>query len=260
MPVTNAAFYHFAPVPDPVALAGRLNARLPALGVKGTVILAAEGVNGFLAGTHEAIDGALEQLRQEEPFRELRAKVSPSTSIPFRRLSVKVKSEIVTFRQEVEPTAAPRVTPAELTRLLDENTDLVLLDTRNEYEFRLGRFRGAESLGLDKFVELPELAASRIESWRGKKVITYCTGGIRCEKAAPYLRSQGVDAYQLDGGILKHLEETGGRHWDGECFVFDERIAVGPDLNPTGASLCGHCQLPHAAGARQCEGCGTLLP
>lgn len=257
--VLNAAFYHFSPVADPGAFASRARTELKRLGVRGTLIVAKEGLNGFLAGSAEAVRGAVAFLRGQEAFGALTAKESVSGAMPFGKLTVKVKPEIVTFRTAAEVTAAPRLSPAELDQWIAEGREFALVDTRNEYEVRLGTFRGAESLNIDKFVDLPAAAAPRLEAWKGKPVVTFCTGGIRCEKAAPYLRAQGVDAYQLDGGILKHLEETGGTNWEGACFVFDERIAVGADLLPSGAFLCRACQWPNPAGQTACWHCAKEL-
>lgn len=256
----NAAFYCFSP------LAGdqlpRLREdwlpRLRALGLKGTVILAPEGMNGFLAGAESAVREALDTFRALPAFRSLTAKESRSAALPFRKLSIKLKREIVTFRVEgVRPTEAPRLAPAELARWFGEGRDFVMLDTRNAYEYRLGSFAGAHDPGLAHFVDFAEAAKGLPEVWKEKPVVTFCTGGIRCEKAAPYLASLGFrQVYQLDGGILAYLESQGGAHWRGECFVFDDRVALGPDLAPTGATLCPACQGPNPKGAATCLHCG----
>lgn len=255
----NASFYQFSALPNPAEWGERLRAEIGAFAVKGTLILAPEGLNGFLAGEPAAVRGALAALRAHPSFAGIDVKESESGDIPFGKFAVKVKPEIVTFRvpgHNPLESQAPRLSPAELARWYAEGKEFLVLDTRNEYEVRLGKFRGARSLNLKHFVDLPRLLEPELEAYRGRPVVTYCTGGIRCEKAAPYLRSLGLEAYQLDGGILRYFEQVGGDHWEGECFVFDQRVAVAPDLSATGARLCGHCQGPVPAGQTECIHCG----
>jgi UPF0176 protein len=255
----NASFYQFSALEDPAAWGRALREELRAFRLKGTLILAPEGLNGFLAGEPAAVRAALGALRAHAPFAGIDVKESESDEIPFGKFTVKVKKEIVTFRvpgHNPLESAAPRLTPKELARWYAEGKDFLVLDTRNEYEVRLGKFKGARSLSLKHFVELPSALAPELEAFRGKPVVTYCTGGIRCEKAAPYLRHLGLDAYQLDGGILRYFEHQGGDNWEGECFVFDQRVAVAPDLSATGARLCRSCQGPVPAAAAACIHCG----
>lgn len=256
----NASFYQFSAVEDPSVWGERLEAELRPLGVKGTLILAGEGLNGFLAGEPEAVRAAITKIRACEPFTKIDVKESLSDTVPFEKFTIKVKPEIVTFRvpgHNPLESSAPRLTPEELARWYAEGKEFLVLDTRNEYEYRLGKFKNARSLKLKHFVELPTALAPELDAYRGKPVVTYCTGGIRCEKAAPYLRSLGLEAYQLDGGILRYFEKVGGEHWEGDCFVFDQRIAVDPELQPTGARLCGACQGPVPAGDSTCLHCGA---
>ena len=258
----NASFYQFSAIGDPAAWGERLETELRPFGVKGTLIIAHEGLNGFLAGDPEAVKSAIEAIRAHEPFAKIDVKESLSETIPFEKFTVKVKPEIVTFRVPGHSplmSNAPRLSPEELARWYAEGKDFLVLDTRNEYEVRLGKFKNARSLKLKHFVELPHALAPELEEFRGKPVVTYCTGGIRCEKAAPYLRSLGLEAYQLDGGILRYFEKVGGSHWEGECFVFDQRIAVDPALQPTGARLCGACQGPVPLGDTTCLHCGEAV-
>jgi UPF0176 protein len=185
-------------------------------------------------------------------------KESYSDSLPFEKLCFKVKSEIVTFREPgFSPLTAeaPRLSPTELDRWYAGGEDFVVVDTRNDYETKIGAFRGAHLLPLKHFVNFPAAAAGLPEGWKKKKLLTYCTGGIRCEKAAPYLRSLGFNAYQLEGGILNYLERS-GKNWEGECFVFDQRVALKADLSPSGATLCPRCQGPVPAG-KTCPQCGS---
>ena len=257
----NAAFYCFSPLArDQLPrLREEWLPRLRALGLKGTVILAPEGINGFLAGAEGAVREALDFIRSLPALRSLSAKERRSAGVPFRKLSIKLKQEIVTFRVEgVKPTEAPRLSPAELARWYEQGLDFLMLDTRNEYEFRLGSFEGAHNPGLGHFVDFAEAAKKLPGEWKNKPVVTFCTGGIRCEKAAPYLASLGFrQVYQLDGGILAYLESQGGRHWRGECFVFDDRVALDASLAPTGAALCPRCQGPNPKAAAHCLHCGA---
>jgi UPF0176 protein len=258
MAFLNAAFYRFTALEKPSAWAERLESAIRHLALKGTFILAPEGLNAFVAGEEEAVRECLRLLESFDPFQNLEVKESYSSSIPFEKLCFKVKSEIVTFRElgfSPLTAEAPRLSPEELDRWYAEGKDFVVVDTRNDYEVKIGAFRGAHTLPLKHFVNFPAAAATLPEEWKEKKLLTYCTGGIRCEKAAPYLRSLGFDAYQLDGGILNYLEQS-GKNWEGECFVFDQRVALNGDLSPSGATLCPGCQGPVPAGKNcpQCEG------
>lgn len=259
MAFLNAAFYRFTPLDDASAWAARLRKELAGHDVRGTLIFAPEGVNGFIAGAEGAVRGFIAGLKEHAPFAGLTAKESVSEDIPFEKLCFKVKPEIVTFRVpefDSLTAEAPNLTPAELSRWYEEGEDFLVLDTRNDYEVKLGAFKGAHSMNLKHFVDFPAAVKALPAEWKKKKILTYCTGGIRCEKAAPYMRSLGFDAYQLQGGILKHFEEEGGKHWEGECFVFDQRVALKPDLLPSGAKLCVYCQGPIQALAALCPQCG----
>jgi UPF0176 protein len=164
-------------------------------------------------------------------------------------MNVIVKNEIITFKQDgidVEKNPGARVSPEQFEQWLTENpNDVVVLDTRNEFEVGFGKFKGAKSFGLTSFTEFAKAAETFPEEWKNKKVVTYCTGGIRCEKAVPFLNQLGFnDAYQLDGGILNYFAQVGGEHWEGECFVFDYRVAVDVNLEETDSSFCCRCQAP----------------
>ncbi|MFP7721688.1 sulfurtransferase [Lysobacter sp. A3-1-A15] len=237
----NVAAYHFVPVPDPGALADRLRGQAETLALRGTVLVAAEGVNLFLAGADEAIHAVLDSVRAEPGFDTLQAKFSRSDEIPFARLKVKCKREIIAFRRDGAGPAderAPAVSPPDLARWIRQGHDdggrrLVLLDTRNREEVGHGTFAGALTLPIDNFVDLPEALAPHRESLADATVVSFCTGGIRCEKAALWLRADGMDnLLQLDGGILGYFEQVGGLGYEGGCFVFDERVALDPALKP----------------------------
>ena len=240
-PILNISCYLFVSLPDAATLRERLHARAEALGVKGTVLIAEEGINLFLAGAADALRTWVDELRADARFAALTPKESWSETQPFQRLKVKVKPEIIRMNHPaIRPDQAPRapaLAPATLTRWLDQGHDdagreIVLLDTRNGFEVDHGAFDGAIDWRLHKFSDFPEALAAHKAELAGKTVVSYCTGGIRCEKAAMVLAEQGLTAWQLDGGILKYFEDTGGKHYHGSCFVFDEREALAPDLSP----------------------------
>ncbi len=239
--ITNIAAYHFASLGDPQALADAVLERCEALQLRGTVLVAGEGINLFLAGDAVGIEALLDVLRARPEFAGLQVKYSESETQPFARLKVKVKPEIISFRKDdASPLEgrAPAVDPSTLARWLQQGHDdagkrVVMLDTRNEQEIEYGTFAGALTLPIRKFTDLPEALAPHREALKDATVVSFCTGGIRCEKAALWMRADGMDnVLQLDGGILGYFERVGGFGYDGRCFVFDERIALDPALKP----------------------------
>lgn len=243
--VLNLAAYHFTPVADPDALATQVRAWAEAGELRGTVLVAGEGINLFLAGAADAVQVFLRRLRGDARFADIRTKLSESAAQPFARLKVKVKPELISFRrQNASPlgTRAPAVAPADLARWLDQGHDdagkpVLLLDTRNREEVGYGTFVGALTLSIDNFTDLPEALEPHREALSAATVVSFCTGGIRCEKAALWMRAEGMDnVLQLDGGILGYFEQIGGAHYDGRCFVFDERVALDPQMNPLACS------------------------
>src|SRR5690606_12568115 len=239
--VTNIAAYHFAAIDDPDALAGRLRGQAEAGALLGTVLVAGEGINLFLAGDEGAVEDFLAPLRADPRFAGLQVKYSRSAMPPFARLKVKVKPEIISFRcDNASPLngRAPAVAPVDLARWLARGHDdagrrVVLLDTRNREEVAYGTFAGALALPIDNFTELPGALEPHREALADAIVVSFCTGGVRCEKAALWMRSDGMDnVLQLDGGILGYFEQAGGQGYDGRCFVFDDRIALDPALAP----------------------------
>ncbi|MDD7961677.1 sulfurtransferase [Microbacterium thalli] len=240
--VLNVSAYLFTHIADPADLRITLRGRAEAAALRGTILLAPEGINLFLAGRADAVRGFVDDLRSDERFAALTTKESWSDDQPFGRMLVKVKREIIRMdRPAIRPEAerAPAVAPAQLRRWLDQGHDdagreVVLLDTRNAFEVDYGTFEGAVDWRIERFTQFPGAAAEHREQLAGKTVVSFCTGGIRCEKAAIVLRDEGVDAYQLEGGILGYFEHEGGAHWNGECFVFDEREALTPDLAARG--------------------------
>ena len=238
--VLNISAYLFTPITDREQLRPVLRARAEAAGLKGTILLAEEGINLFLAGGADAVRGFVDQLRADPRFAALTTKESWSAEQPFRKLLVKLKREIIRMdHPTIRPLQerAPAVEPRTLRRWLDQGHDdagreVVLLDTRNAFEVDYGTFDGAIDWRIERFTQFPEAASAHREELDGKTVVSFCTGGIRCEKAAIYLREEGIDALQLEGGILGYFEQVGHEHYDGECFVFDEREALAPDLTP----------------------------
>lgn len=247
--IVAASFYKFIELPDYVAWRAPLLAQCEVAGVKGTILLAAEGINGTIAGARAGVHAVLEFLRSDPRLHDLEHKEAVTAEVPFYRMKVRLKREIVTLGvPELQPArmAGTLVPPSEWNALL-EDPEVVLIDVRNDYEVALGTFPGALNPGTRSFSELPEWLG-RQPALRGKpKVAMFCTGGIRCEKSTALLRSQGfAEVYHLQGGILKYLETVAAEasRWQGECFVFDERVAVGPGLAPGHYQLCRSCRDP----------------
>ena len=239
-PILNISAYLFTPLAEPEVWRERCRDQADARQLKGTILLAPEGINLFLAGPEAPVDGFMQWLRAQEGMAGLGGKRSWSAEQPFGKLLVKVKREIIRMNHPTIAPAegrAPAVSPTDLQRWLaqghdDQGQAVVMLDTRNAFEVGHGKFADALDWGLEKFSEFPQAAQDHLGELQGKTVVSYCTGGIRCEKAAIYLRELGLpDVYQLDGGILQYFEDTGGAHFEGDCFVFDERVALAPDLS-----------------------------
>jgi UPF0176 protein len=246
--ILNLSCYKFTRLDDLEARREVLREACARHGLKGTILLAPEGINFFLAGARAPLAAVLEVLRAMPGLADLAPKESPSSDRPFKRMLVKVKKEIIAFGVEgVDPARAPspKLKAAELKRWLDEGRPVVLLDTRNVYEVRMGTFRGSLATPIWNFRDFPRAVADLPADLKDRPVVMFCTGGIRCEKAGPYMESLGYkDIHQLDGGILKYFEEVGGAHYEGECFVFDERVGVDAALRPTRSVVCFNCQMP----------------
>ncbi|MBV7483544.1 sulfurtransferase [Bordetella sp. BOR01] len=239
--VVNIAAYKFVSLDNLADLRADVLAQAEAVSLKGTVLLAGEGINLFLSGSEPGIGTLLHWLRADPRFADLEVKFSFSDAVPFRRLRVKIKREIIRMdHPAIQPQAgrAPAVAPATLARWLGQGADdhgrpVVMLDTRNAFEVDAGTFAGAVDWRIERFTQFPAAVQAHRDSLRGKTVVSFCTGGIRCEKAALYMAESGIEhVYQLDGGILKYFEETGGKGFNGHCFVFDERVALDPALAP----------------------------
>lgn len=246
--VTNIAAYKFAHLRDLKPLREQLKQCCFNRGLKGTILLSTEGINLFVAGGAAEIDDLLKFLRSVPGLENLTPKYSESREQPFHRMLVKIKKEIISFGIEgIDPASrpAPKLSPRQLKQWLDEGRPLTLLDTRNDYEVKLGTFRNATTLDIDHFREFPDAARKLPEEWKRQPIVMFCTGGIRCEKAGPFMQQEGYEnILQLDGGILKYFEECGNAHYDGECFVFDRRVGVDPSLHESESSLCFACQSP----------------
>lgn len=252
---TNIAFYKFVHIQNPSAFQAELSVVCPSFNLKGTIIVAEEGINSCLVGSDADIDQFIAYMRRDERFADIDFKKSISERMPFRRMLVKLKKEIIPMGFDYvqpEKTTGKYVKPLELKQWLDNQEDVVIVDTRNDYEVEVGTFRQAINPNLKIFREFPQWIATQLEThkdWKTKKVVTFCTGGIRCEKATAFMQHIGFEnVYQLQGGILKYLEETyraaqnDDNYFDGECFVFDYRVAVDKSLSPTSQySVCFNC-------------------
>ncbi len=237
--VLNISAYKFVTLPDAAVLRETLLERANALSLKGTILLAEEGINLFLAGPAETVRGFIAQLHADARFADIVPKESWSDKQPFKKMLVKVKNEIIRMNHPtIRPAQgrAPSVAPLTVKRWLeqghdDEGRPVVTLDTRNDVEIACGTFANAIDWNITKFTEFPQAVLEHKDELKDKTVVSFCTGGIRCEKAAIFMREAGLEhVYQLEGGILKYFEEAGGAHYNGGCFVFDEREAVGVDL------------------------------
>ncbi len=244
----NIAGYKFAALSDLKELRTALLARCKEWNLKGTILLSTEGINLFVAGLPEQVASLVKELRAVPGLADLQVKISESAQQPFNRMLVRLKKEIIAFGvPQVNPAryTSPRVSPKTLKQWLDEGRPVTLLDTRNDYEVKLGTFRNARAIGIRHFRDFPQAVRSLPEDLKEQPIVTFCTGGIRCEKAAPFMELEGFkNIFQLDGGILKYFEECGGAHYDGECFVFDQRVGVDPSLHETESNQCFACLTP----------------
>lgn len=247
-----AALYHFTRFPDPEALKAPLARLACNKGVRGTLLLAPEGINGTIAGTRDGIDAVLAHVRALPGCADLVWKESTAETMPFGRMKVRIKREIVTMGQpDVDPVASVGhyVEPAEWNALISA-PDVAVIDTRNGYEVEIGSFEGAVDPGTRSFRDFPAWWQQNADRFAGKRIAMFCTGGIRCEKSTNYLISQGVDeVFHLKGGILKYLEDVpeADSMWQGECFVFDQRVSLGHGLKQGEYDLCHACRRPLAA-------------
>jgi len=250
--------YRFVAIDDPAALRESLLGVMHNNGVKGTLLIAHEGINGTVAGSRAGVDALLAWLRADPRLAELECKESITDSPPFARTKVRLKKEIVTMGvPDIDPHRAvgTYVEPRHWNALIDD-PDVTLIDARNDYEINVGTFRGAINPHTKSFREFPEYVARHLDPERHRKIAMFCTGGIRCEKSTAYLKERGFDeVYHLKGGILKYLEEVPEEHsaWEGECFVFDERVTVDHGLHTGGYDQCHACRMPISADDKRSE-------
>lgn len=246
--VTNLAAYRFVELSGLKELREELLFLCKDAGLKGTILLSVEGVNLFVAGLEQGVDRLMTRLRQIPGLEDFVGKVSESDDQPFRRMLVRIKKEIISFGvQGIAPgqRTSPKLPAKELKRWLDEGRKIILLDTRNDYEVKLGTFAGAVVPDIRTFREFPKAVRELPQEMKDETVVMFCTGGIRCEKAGPFMEMEGFkNIYQLDGGILKYFEECGGDYYNGECFVFDQRVGVDPALQETDSAICYACLAP----------------
>ncbi len=255
MRILNLSAYQFATLEQTEQWRPLVLERCQALGLRGTILLAPEGINLFIAGTEDNVRAFIEYVRHdplfEGKFATLQFKESLSSNQPFNRMLVRLKREIITMKKPAirpEEGRAPFVEARTLKAWLDRGHDdegrpVVMLDTRNAFEVDVGTFDHALDYRIDKFSEFPAVIEANRADLEGKTVVSFCTGGIRCEKAAIHMKEVGIEhVYQLEGGILKYFEEVGGAHYHGDCFVFDQRTALDPQLQPNGTVQCFACR------------------
>ncbi len=238
-------FYKYVAFTEPERFAAEQRALCVRLGLKGRVLIATEGINGTLAGPVAAVNDYVHALHSDERFADVAVKVSAGDAGTFPKLVVKVRPEIVTLGAgPLEPEQSNQLSPAEWKEALEHDPDVVLLDVRNRFESEAGRFEGAVVCEIEHFRELPAYVRE-LDALKNKKVLMYCTGGIRCEKASALLRSRGFEnVYQLHGGIVTYQEQFGNEHWQGECFVFDQRMTVRVEDGLVQIGKCAHTGRP----------------
>lgn len=268
MTILNVSAYKFVDLnaDQLVNLREQMKAKADELQLKGTVLLSTEGINLFLAAASERIGTFKEFLSQWPVFADLWFKESYSDYQPFTRMLVRIKKEIIAMgKDEIKPAEAtvPHLEPEQLQQWYDAKKEMIILDTRNDYEVELGTFENAIHLDLETFRQFPDAIKKLPEAYKNKTVVTFCTGGVRCEKAGQWLKNQGFnDVYQLNGGILNYLEKCGGAHYQGECFVFDKRVAVDAQLKETTTKQCYACRQPISIVAQndeqRCPHCDTI--
>ncbi|MCZ6503782.1 MAG: rhodanese-related sulfurtransferase [Gammaproteobacteria bacterium] len=247
--VVVCALYHFVRLPNFEQLRVPLKKLMESNAVRGTVLLAPEGINGTIAGSRDGVDSILKWLNKDERFADLRWKESFADEMPFNRTKVKLKKEIVTMGvEDIDPNKlkGTYVKPEDWNDLISDPA-VTLIDTRNEYEIAIGSFKNAINPHTTSFSDFPDYAKTNLNPKKNKKVAMFCTGGIRCEKSSAYLKSLGFkDVYHLQGGILKYLEEIEEEVslWEGECFVFDDRVTVDHQLEKGQYDQCHACRMP----------------
>jgi UPF0176 protein len=247
----NVAGYKFEPLENLDSLIPEFQNKCDQLGLKGSVYLSPNGINFSIAGTEKNIDTYIEFMEEDSRFRDIPLKKTFSETQPFRRMKVRLKKEIISLgRDDINPRelTGDYISPRELFEMYETKEDVIVLDTRNEYETRVGLFENAVDLQLDTFRDFPSAIETLPEEYKDKQIVMYCTGGIRCEKASAVMMKAGFsDVKQLEGGVLDYFKETGGAYWNGDCFVFDERVALDKELKETEYIYCYICREPLSA-------------
>ena len=249
--VVNIAGYKFEPLDNEIDLIPIYQQKCDELLLKGTMLISKNGINFSVAGTQQASDSFIDFIEKDNRFLNIPLKVTYSETQPFRRMKVRLKKEIISLgRKDINPRemTGEKISPEALKNILDRKEEVLVLDTRNEYETRVGKFENAIDLNLDTFRDFPKAIESLPEEYKDKQIVMYCTGGIRCEKASAVMMKAGfADVKQLEGGVLDYFKETGGAYWEGDCFVFDERVALDTELNETDYIYCYICREPLSA-------------
>lgn len=261
-PIVVTTFYKFVPLPHYRDMKEPLLQLCKDNGIKGTILLAEEGINATIAGTRDGIDHVLESLCDDPRFADLITKESYHEVLPFQRMKVRLKKEIVALKVDgVDPNkmVGTYLEPDEWNRVISRD-DVVVIDTRNDYEVKLGSFKNAVNPETDSFNEFPEYVAENLDPSKHKRVAMFCTGGIRCEKATSFMLQQGFEeVYHLNGGILRYLElmQQDDSLWEGECFVFDERVSVDHNLEKGQITICDDCKEAVSVDDEKCPHCGS---
>ena len=247
----NIAGYKFERLDRLDTLIPEFQDKCDELELKGSVYLSPRGINFSISGTEANIEQYIEFMESDSQFLNIPLKKTYSETQPFRRMKVRLKKEIISLgRDDIDPRelTGEYVSPQELLSMYENNEDVLVLDTRNEYETRVGLFENAVDLQLDTFRDFPKAIEQLPEEYKDKQIVMYCTGGIRCEKASAVMLKAGfTNVKQLEGGVLDYFKETGGKYWNGDCFVFDERVALDTDLNETEYIYCYICREPLSA-------------
>jgi len=246
--VVNIAGYRFIDLQDRDQLREPFLKRCEELHLKGTILLSPNGINFSLSGSQESVDGYLEFLESDDRFVGIPLKITYNDYQPFRRMLVRLKKEIISLGiDDIRPLefTGPNIKPIELQEMLDNEEEVIVLDTRNDYEVRVGTFKNAIDLNIPSFRDFPQAVSNLPEEFKTKPIVMFCTGGIRCEKASAVMLKSGFEnVKQLQGGVLGYFKDTDASHWDGDCFVFDDRVAVDKGLNETDYVMCYSCREP----------------
>ena len=246
--ISNITGYKFTPITNTKSLQEEILKHSKRLGLKGTVLISQKGLNFSIAGEIESCNNFITFLRSDKRFSDIDIKKTYNEYQPFRKMLVRIKKEIISMGvEQIDPFTftGEKISPKELHKKLNNKEDIILLDTRNEYEVRLGTFENALDLNLDSFRDFPKEIKNLKQEMKDKEIVMFCTGGVRCEKASALMLKNGFkDVKQIDGGVINYFKETGGAFWKGDCFVFDDRVALDKELKETDYILCYRCREP----------------